>query len=78
MKDIAERPAVRTLMDAIRDQARVSMTYTSGSSPGVARIVHPEGLVRSLDGDFLVAYDEKDQRSKRYYVDKISEAQIAE
>lgn len=76
MNEIAQRPAVRALMDAIRDRKRVSMVYTSGSSPGVPRIVHPEGLVRSLDGDFLVAYDEKDQRSKRYYVEKISEANV--
>jgi DNA polymerase-3 subunit epsilon len=77
MKDIGERAAVRVLMSAIVDQRRVSMTYASGSSPGSPRIVHPEGLVRSLDGDFLVAYDEKDQRSKRYYLDKITEASLA-
>jgi len=76
MRAIAERPAVRALMDGIRDQKRVSMVYASGSSPGAPRTVHPEGLVRSLDGDFLVAYDEKDQRSKRYYVDKITEANL--
>jgi DNA polymerase-3 subunit epsilon len=78
MRDIAAREAVRVLMDAIRDQRRVSMVYLSGSSPGSARIVQPEGLVRSLDGDFLVAYDEKDQRSKRFFVDKISEASVVE
>ena len=76
MNDIAKRAEVKVLMDAIAQQKRVSMVYGSGSSPGAPRIVHPEGLVRSLDGDFLVAYDEKDQRSKRYYVDKITEASL--
>lgn len=76
MREIAARAAVSVLMDAIVNQRRVSMVYMSGSSPGAARIVQPEGLVRSLDGDFLVAYDEKDQRSKRFYVEKISEASL--
>ncbi len=74
MKALAERPTIKVLMDAIVHEQRVSMVYASGSTPGGARIIHPQGLVRSLDGDFLVAYDEKDQRSKRYYVEKITEA----
>lgn len=74
MRELAQRSTVKVLMDAVANQARVSMIYSAGSAPGSPRIVHPEGLVRSLDGDFLVAYDEKDQRSKRYYVDKISDA----
>lgn len=74
MRDLEVVPTVRTLMTGILEQKRVSMVYASGSSPGAARVVHPEGLVRSLDGDFLVAYDEKDQKSKRYYVQKITEA----
>ena len=78
MKEIAERETVRVLMDGIRDERRVSMVYMSGSSPGTARTIQPEGLVRSLDGDFLVAYDEKDQRSKRFFVDKISAASVVE
>ncbi len=74
MKALAEKPVFRVLMDAVTNQQRISMVYSSGSSPGASRVVHPEGLVRSLDGDFLVAYDEKDQRSKRYYIEKITEA----
>lgn len=73
---LSARPINRVLAEAITDQRRVTMTYTSGSNPGVPRIVQPEGLVRSLDGDFLVAYDEKDQRSKRFYVEKVTAAEF--
>jgi DNA polymerase-3 subunit epsilon len=76
MRDLESNSVIQVLMAGIKDQKRISMTYASGSSPGVARIVQPEGLVRSLDGDFLVAYDEKDQKSKRYYVEKITDAAL--
>ena len=78
MRDLEARPVLKALMTGVLEQKRVSMVYASGSSPGASRIIHPEGLVRSLDGDFLVAYDEKDQKSKRYYVEKITEATIIE
>jgi DNA polymerase-3 subunit epsilon len=75
MKELGARPVIRALMEGILQQKRVSMVYASGSSPGAARVVHPEGIVRSLDGDFMVAYDEKDQKSKRYLLEKISGAE---
>ena len=60
------------LIRACTEEGVIDMVYQSGSKPGGVRRVQPLGLVRSLDGDFLVAYDQKDQRSKRYFLDKIT------
>ena len=68
----SENPNASRLIDAVKNLKIVSMTYSGGSAPGESRRVHPVGVVRSLDGDFLVAYDEKDQRSKRYFIEKIT------
>jgi DNA polymerase III subunit epsilon len=67
-----ENSEAKKLIEAVKAQKIVTMTYSAGSTPGESRRVHPVGVVRSLDGDFLVAYDEKDQRSKRYFIEKIS------
>lgn len=71
MRELESRPEIAALIKASREQLTVSMTYDAGSKPGSERRVHPQGVVRALDGDFLVAYDEKDQRVKRYYLEKI-------
>lgn len=70
------RPEAKTLIRATREQKIVEMAYASGSKPGEKRRVHPLGLVRSLDGDFLVGYAEQDQRSKRYFLEKITSVEI--
>jgi DNA polymerase-3 subunit epsilon len=75
MKAIQEG-SVASLMQAIRDEKKIDMVYSAGSMPGEMRRVHPLGLVRSLDGDFLVAYDEKDQRSKRYLLERVVSAHV--
>jgi len=69
-------PNARTLIRATREQKIVEMIYGAGSKPGEKRRVHPLGIVRSLDGDFLVAYAEQDQRSKRYLLDKVAHVEI--
>jgi DNA polymerase III subunit epsilon len=71
MKAIEAIPEGAVLLDAITNEKIVNMAYAKGSSPGQSRRVHPLGLVRSLDGDFVVAYAEKDQQSKRYFLDQI-------
>lgn len=75
MKALEADANTRVLLASIRNQGIVSMAYSAGSTPGRKRRVHPHGIVRSLDGDFLVAYDENDQRSKRYFLEKITEAE---
>ena len=76
MKTLQENRIHATLIEAVKKQAIVEMTYSAGSTPGEKRRVHPIGVVRSLDGDFLVAYAEKDMRSKRYFMEKIGSAEI--
>jgi DNA polymerase-3 subunit epsilon len=77
MRELETQVAGRVLADACREQHIVEIVYSGGSTPGLKRRVHPLGLVRSLDGDFVVAYDEKDQKSKRYFLDKITFAERA-
>lgn len=72
----AANPNAKTLIRATREQKIVEMAYGAGSKPGEKRRVHPLGLVRSLDGDFLVAYAEKDQRSKRYFLEKVESVEL--
>lgn len=71
-----ENPLSVNLIRATREQKIVEMAYGAGSTPGEKRRVHPLGLVRSLDGDYVVAYAEKDQRSKRYLIEKIKSVEI--
>lgn len=78
---LTEREHLRTLVRALRDRREVFITYDAGSRPGQSRKVFPMGLVRQPDGDFLVATegnkDGDDVKAKRYFVDKISAAQMA-
>lgn len=76
LREIEMQSAIANLTKAIREQKKSDIVYSGGSQPGEKRRVHPIGVVRSLDGDFLVAYDEKDQRSKRYLLEKITLAVI--
>lgn len=77
MRDLeASNASHRALAEASRTGAAVEMVYLSGSKPGEARIVMPHGIVRSLDGDFVVAYDTKAQQSKRYMLDLVKSAVI--
>jgi DNA polymerase-3 subunit epsilon len=74
MRALEENPSYKNLITACRELKVVEMAYSSGSSPGSRRRVHPLGVVRSLDGDYVVAYDESDQKSKRYLLERVSEA----
>lgn len=76
MHQFKENPIGGRLIQAIREHKTVEMVYSSGSTPGEKRRVHPLGLVPSLDGDFLVAYAEKDQRSKRYFIEKVTSVEF--
>lgn len=72
MKALEGDPKLKILIEASNQQEIVEMAYSSGSKPGDKRRVHPLGMVRSLDGDFVVAYCERDQRSKRYFLEKVT------
>ncbi len=66
----------RNLLTAIENKKRAEMIYSGGSRPGRSRIVYPEGLVRSLNGDFLVAKEEGQVQTKRYYLEKVKDLLI--
>lgn len=76
MKALDESQALTVMKKAIEEQKIVEMNYGSTLASATKRRVHPHGLVRSLDGDFVMAYDEREQKSKRYYVEKIQGAEI--
>lgn len=71
MNEIKRSAVYSTLIDAISRHSNVEMTYLGGSSPGRARVVLPIGIVRSLDGDFLVAQAADESKSKRYFLDRV-------
>lgn len=78
MQALRSSPVGQALIDATLNQTNFEMIYTGGSNPGQPRMVKSDGLVRSLDGDFIAAYelDQRGQplerRSKRFYIDKIT------
>ncbi len=78
MNALKSTPVGQALIDATISQSNFEMTYDGGSNPGAARVVRSDGIVRSLDGDFIAAYEldnrgqPYDRRSKRFYLDKIS------
>lgn len=62
------------LVRALEANAPVEAVYSGGSSPGRERVLWLEGLVRSLDGDFIVARESPGAKSKRYLIEKIVSA----
>ncbi len=77
---LMERDHLRTLVRALRDRREVIITYDGGSRPGEPRRIFPVGLVRSLNGDFIVATDageNADEHPKRFFIEKISSVQFA-
>ncbi|HMN67801.1 MAG TPA: exonuclease domain-containing protein [Bdellovibrionales bacterium] len=81
VESLTEKDAMRTLVRALRDRREVFITYEAGSRPGESRKVFPQGLVRNPEGDFLVATEGNnegdDVKPKRYFLEKISAAQMA-
>lgn len=77
---LTEREHYRTLVRALRDKREVFITYEAGSRPGQSRKVFPLGLVRNPEADFLVATEGNkegdDTKPKRYFLDKISDAEM--
>lgn len=78
MQALKSSPVGQALIDATMAQSNFEMTYEGGSNPGASRLVRSDGIVRSLDGDFIAAFELDnrgqpfDRRSKRFYIDKIT------
>lgn len=71
---LTEQEHLRYLVRSLRDKHEVMITYNGGSKKGQPRRVFPLGLVRNIDGDFLVATDSAgdDIHPKRFFIEKIS------
>lgn len=76
--NFAGTPVGGAVVEAIRRQVPLAIVYMSGSMKGKSREVYPQGLVRSLDGDFMVAVDPLDTEAKpkRFYINKIKSASV--
>lgn len=72
MQALAEKEAWRPLINAIRNRGLAEMIYQGGSRPGKPRVVKPIGIVRNPQGDFLVASDEGDSQTKRFFIEQIN------
>jgi len=69
---LEQQEPLRKLVEAIRNKNQsVQLTYASGSRPGQPREVKPIGLVRNPDGDFAVAIEKGDTKTKRYFLKDI-------
>lgn len=73
---LEENKRFQNIVSAIRRGQEINLTYDGGSRPGRSRVVKPIGLVRSPNGDFLVALENGINPPKRYFLNKISDALI--
>lgn len=64
------------LIQAIREKKSVDLVYEGGSNRGKTRRVSPIGIVRNPDGDYLQARCHEENKDKKYYLSKISDAVI--
>jgi DNA polymerase III subunit epsilon len=69
-----EKESINILVSAIADKRQAYMKY--GGPNAHERLIHPIGLVRGPDGDFLMATD-GGEVAKRFYLKKIGEVRRA-
>ncbi len=74
--DLRSHAVYAVLVESLETHKDVQIIYAGGSRPGVSRTVHPVGLVRNPNGDFFVANDEGDEKSKRFFLNKITAARL--
>lgn len=67
---------VRNIKEAIIKKKNVDLLYEGGSRKGEVRKVKPIGIVRNPDGDYLYADCLTENTPKRYYLSRVSDAQI--
>lgn len=69
---------VKTLIQAVEADKLVLLRYSKGEKRNETRKLLPQGVVRSPDGDYLQAVDvdDKEQKSKRYKLEYISDVHI--
>jgi DNA polymerase III subunit epsilon len=67
---------LKTVVKAIKEQKKIEIIYMGGSHSGKTREVFPEGVVRNPQGDYMQAICQLDQKSKKFYFDKIKDAAV--
>lgn len=74
IQDIVKDPKWTGLIEAIqaKKDAKILIRYNQKNK---SEVIKPQGLVRNPDGDFVFAYSYEEKRTKRYYLDKISESE---
>ncbi|HPI40742.1 MAG TPA: exonuclease domain-containing protein [Pseudobdellovibrionaceae bacterium] len=67
---------IKNIIEAIQKNISIDLLYNGGSHRGEVRQVFPLGIVRNPDGDYLSAFCFIDKKDKRYYLQKIAEAEV--
>lgn len=62
-----------TLIEAIENKQDIRIDYDKGASLSRSRPLRPWGIVRNPEGDFLQALCLRDNKNKRFYLNKIRE-----
>lgn len=68
--------SVRNIIQAIQLKKNIDLLYEGGSRKGETRKVKPIGIVRNPDGDYLYAECLTENTPKRYYLSRVSDAQV--
>lgn len=76
MKHFEKDYTTAQILKAVKEQKTLAIGYRGGSKNLQTRNVEPMGLVRSLDGDYLVAFCDIDKKKKRFYLSKMDGADI--
>lgn len=67
---------LKLVVQAIQDKKDLEFVYEGGTLKGKPRRMTPIGIVRNPDGDYIMAVCHIDRAQKRFYFDKIKDAQI--
>ncbi|MBK9294551.1 MAG: exonuclease [Oligoflexia bacterium] len=76
VKDLNENPQYSALVEASQKKLLTEIVYEGGSNPGKPRNIIPQGIVRNPQGDYVVGFDNSDQKEKRYYLNRIKSSKI--
>jgi len=75
--ELQKEPHFEALMLSLLDKkCAVQVVYMGGSQKGKWRTIYPVGIVRSPQGDYLVARDEPDGYTKRFYLKKLTDSKF--
>lgn len=71
IEQIRKKEAQSYLVEAIEQKKNVKIDYKKGNGIGPSRRLTPIGIVRNPDGDYLMAHCLRDNKDKRFYMNKI-------